>query len=116
MRGSLVKLFDTGGVIADAKKTSVSTLSTPSATPVVLLKLRIRPLSAMMNWVGPTVPIVSGGKALVSKSVAAVKLIPTVCGLAVVPLSELSGGGELGTAGQSEFGSEYWKSNFPLRI
>src|SRR5205814_6592754 len=106
MRGSLVKLFDAGGVITDWKKTSLSKFSTPSATPVFLLKLRMRPLSAIMNCVGPTVPIVSGGKALVSASVAARKLVPRVWGLAVAALSELSGGGELRTSGESGFGSK----------
>src|SRR5688572_14748336 len=55
-----------GGVMTEAKNTSGSALITPSATPVVLLKVRIRPLMNTKNCVGPTAPSVSGGKAPVS--------------------------------------------------
>src|SRR5437773_10544126 len=81
--GSLVKLRPpTGnGDMIDAKKTSVSALTTPSATPVALLKVRTRPLTWTTNCVGPAAPIVSGGKAPVSASVAPVKFgVDTVCG------------------------------------
>ncbi len=43
------------------KKTSVETLSTPSAAPVVFEKLRIRPFAARMNCAGPAAPLGSGG-------------------------------------------------------
>src|SRR5512135_3187777 len=80
MRGSDVKLLPTGGVITLAKNTSVLRFSTPSAAPVDFTKLRMRPLTATMNCVGPTAPIESGGKAFVSASVAPVKLIDeSVC-------------------------------------
>ena len=60
------------GVITEAKNTSGSALSTPSATPA-LVKERMRPLTKTMNCVGPAVPIESGGKAPVSVSVAPLK-------------------------------------------
>src|SRR2546421_172124 len=67
--------------MTDAKNTSVSALITPSATPVVLLKVRTRPLTWTTNCVGPAAPIVSGGNAPVSLSVAPVKFgVETVCG------------------------------------
>src|SRR5205085_4906379 len=55
-----------GGVTTEAKNTSESALITPSATPVVLLNVRSLPFRKTTNWVGPTVPIVSGGNAPVS--------------------------------------------------
>src|SRR5689334_14112834 len=54
--GSLVVLVATvppTGVATDEKKTSVSTLSTPSAAPVALVKDRSRPFTIMMNCDGP---------------------------------------------------------------
>src|SRR5438132_5439943 len=80
MRGSEVKLLLAGGVITELKNKSVSVSRTPSATPVDLLKVRIRPLTATMNCVGPTAPMVSGGKAAVSVRTAPVKVVPIVCG------------------------------------
>src|SRR5439155_8301074 len=83
MRGSEVKLSPIpppSGVFTEEKNTSVSRFSTPSATPVDLLKERMRPLTATMYCVGPTSPMLSGGKAPVSASVAPVKLVPRVCG------------------------------------
>src|SRR4030095_5234918 len=74
MRGSLVKLLVTGGVITELKNTSGFTSSTPSAVPVALSKERIRPLTATMNWDGPAAPIEAGGNAWVASSVAPVKL------------------------------------------
>src|SRR5439155_22787189 len=68
-----------GGVITELKKLSVVVLSTPSAAPVLLLKVRTLPLMTTRNCVGPTAPIESGGKPLASARVAAVKLKPTVC-------------------------------------
>ena len=77
MRGSLVLSLRT-----ELKKTSGSTFSAPSASPVVLLKLRNRPFTVTMNWVGPTAPMVSGGtNPGVSEIVAPVKLVPIVCGV-----------------------------------
>src|ERR1041384_6881589 len=71
------------GVMTDAKNPSVSALITPSATPVVLLNVRMRPVTWTTNCVGPAAPIVSGGNAPVSVSVAPVKLgVETVCGAA----------------------------------
>src|SRR5882672_12135645 len=67
-----------GGVITVAKKTSGSMLIAASATPVVLLNVRRRPLTKRKNCDGPTAPIESGGKALVSASVAAVNSMLTV--------------------------------------
>src|SRR6266567_8288240 len=68
-----------GGVITELKKLSVVVLSTPSAAPVLLLKVRTLPLMTTRNCVGPAAPIESGGKPLASARVAAVKLKPTVC-------------------------------------
>ncbi len=88
IRGSLVKLFDAGGVMTVLKKTSVSTFITPSATPVLLLKVRIRPFTQTMNCEGPAAPMLSGGKERVSVRVAPTKLVAVVCGLSgerVVP-------------------------------
>src|SRR3954451_18704466 len=79
------------GVITDAKKTSGSALITPSVAPVVLLKVRRRPLTKTTNCVGPTAPIESGGNAPVSASVAPVKLVPTVCGALLVGSSAADG-------------------------
>ncbi len=67
------------GVITEAKNTSGLALITPSATPA-LVKVRMRPLTKVTHCVGPTVPIVSGGKALVSASVAPSNERDTVCG------------------------------------
>ncbi len=53
-------------------------LSTPSATPP-LVKERRRPLTKTTYWLGPTVPIESGGKAPVSVSVAPSKERAVVC-------------------------------------
>src|SRR5437660_7913971 len=53
---------------------------TPSRAPFVLLNVLSRPLTKTKNCVGPTAPIESGGKALVSLGpVSASKLVPTVC-------------------------------------
>ena len=60
MCGSVVKLPGSG-VITELKNASVSALSTPSAAPVSLLYVRMRPLIIAMYWVGPTAPCVSGG-------------------------------------------------------
>ena len=54
------------GVMTDWKKTSGSALTTPSATPVALLKVRSRPFIKIKNCDGPTAPIESGGNAPVS--------------------------------------------------
>src|SRR5262249_15367056 len=65
------------------KNVFVVALRTPSATPVLLLKLTRRPFTAITYCVGPTAPSSSGGNALVGlvpESVAAVKLTPSVCG------------------------------------
>src|SRR5438874_1755856 len=74
IRGSLVKFGETG-VITEAKKLSIVVSRTPSATPLALLNVRSRPLTATTNWLGPTAPIESGGKAPVSASVAPVQLV-----------------------------------------
>src|SRR5436309_9153294 len=87
-----------GGVITELKKLSVVVLSTPSAAPVLLLRVRTRPLMTTRNWFGPTAPIESGGNPLESARVAAVKLIPSVCALA-------GGGGGPGRSGLSGTGS-----------
>ena len=67
------------GVMTEAKNASIGKFSAPSATPVVLLKDLMRPLTATTNCDGPTVPMVSGGNEPVSASVAPVKLVETVC-------------------------------------
>src|SRR5262245_56486914 len=72
MRGSVVKFNP--GVITELKNESVSVSMPPSAVPVVLLNERTRPLRAMMNCVGPTAPMVSGGQPEQSLKFAAVKL------------------------------------------
>src|ERR1700738_1096619 len=54
------------GVMTDWKKTSGSALTTPSATPVALPKVRSRPFIKIKNCDGPTAPIESGGNAPVS--------------------------------------------------
>src|SRR5712672_633501 len=74
MRGSLVL----DPLTTEVKNTSGSAFNTPSATPVVLLNERNRPLTKTMYWDGPTAPMLSGGKELVSESVAPVKLTPRV--------------------------------------
>ena len=76
-----MKLTTTGeitGVNTEAKKTSGSALRTPSAAPA-LVKERMRPLTKTMNWVGPAVPMESGGKAPVSVSVAPSKVVTARC-------------------------------------
>src|SRR5512141_769109 len=80
MRGSLV--LDPLRTLV--KNTSGFTLSTPSATPVVLLNVTRRPFTNTTNCVGPTAPMQSGGKDSVGfmpLSVAAVKLVPITCGV-----------------------------------
>src|SRR5437016_1978413 len=79
MRGSDVKFKPglTTGVITEAKKTSESALSAPSATPVVLLNERNRPVTANMYCHGPTAPLGSGGNGPSSVSVAAGKVMPS---------------------------------------
>src|SRR6478735_11219902 len=77
MRGSLVP-----ALLTEPKNTSGSRFNAPSASPVVLLKLRNRPFTVTMYWVGPTAPMLSGGTSPpVSEIVAPVKLVPTVCGV-----------------------------------
>src|SRR5437773_10884650 len=105
MCGSLLKLFVAGGVSTDLKKTSLLALMPQSATPVLLLKLRIRPLRATMNWLGPAAPMESGGKEIsVSASVAPRKFKERICGaLGAGEEPELESGkvatsGELGFA------------------
>src|SRR5258706_16137709 len=74
-RGSLVPdVF-----LTDSKKALVVALSAPRA-PVVLSKTLMRLLTPTRNWVGPTAPIVSGGKAPDSPNVDPVKLRPVVWG------------------------------------
>ena len=68
--GSVVVLWTTPfvrGVMTLLKKTSGSASRTPSVRPVFLSKLRSRPLTRMMNWVGPAAPMESGGNAPVSE-------------------------------------------------
>src|SRR2546430_12307528 len=77
IRGSVVKFGETG-VITEAKKLSIAVSRALSATPLALLNVRSRPLTATTNWLGPTAPIESGGKAPVSASVAPVKLLEGV--------------------------------------
>src|SRR3954463_347575 len=105
MRGSLVKLFTTGGVMTELKNTSGFASITPSAVPLVLLKVRIRPFTATMNWDGPTAPMLSGGKAPVSPSVAPRKFAPVVCGVfGLIGGSPASGIGKIGVFGESGLG------------
>src|SRR5947208_15240537 len=83
MRGSVVK-FGVTGLITEAKKLSVVVLRTPSARPVALLKVLIRPFTATTNCVGPIAPIESGGNAPVSATVAPVNFVDGVCAAARV--------------------------------
>ena len=73
--------------ITAAKKVSISVFNTPSATPVLLLKVTSLPFTATINCVGPTDPILSEGNdnvGFVPDNVAAVKDNGTVCGLSVL--------------------------------
>src|SRR5258708_4776143 len=102
MRGSLVKLLVKPGFMTGSKKTSLLAFMPPSATPVVLLKLRMRPFSATMNWLGPAAPMVSGGKEFsVSARVAPVKFRPTVCGVLGERGAPFVSGGQIGVSGDS---------------
>src|SRR6266567_8277771 len=104
MRGSLVKLFVAGGVSTDLKKTSVFALMPPSATPVLLLKLRIRPLRATMNWLGPAAPMESGGKEFsVSASVAPRKFRARTCGALGEGTEPAPDTGKAATSGEPGF-------------
>src|SRR5262249_15469602 len=70
-----------GALSTDAKKMSGSAFTTPSTAPVVLLKVLSLPLRKTKNCVGPTAPIVSGGKDPVSVGpVAPSNATPSVCG------------------------------------
>src|SRR5690349_17895927 len=109
MRGSLVKLFVVGGVITEAKNGSVSVLRTPSATPVTLLKDRIRPFTATMNWLGPAAPMESGGNERVSARVAPRKLMSVVCGVLGAGPEPVDVGGQFATTGESGFEGRFWK-------
>src|SRR2546429_9292813 len=67
--------------MTELKKTFGLALITPSAMPVILLKVLSRPLTKRKNWEGPTAPMVSGGNAPFSVGpVTALKLRPIVCG------------------------------------
>ncbi len=107
MRGSLVM-----SLLTELKNTSGSTLSAPSASPVVFLKLRKRPFTVTMNCVGPTAPIVSGGtNPGVSEIVAPVKLVPTVCGVDGPVVAARGPPGSCDTSGEAGFsGSDRRKS------
>src|SRR5437867_4302564 len=111
MCGSLLKLFVAGGVSTDLKKTSVFALMPPSATPVLLLKLRIRPLTATMNWLGPAAPMESGGKEFsVSASVAPRKFKVRTCG-ALGPGEEPElETGKIGASGEPGLEGRFWTS------
>ena len=103
----------------ELKKTSGSTLTTPSATPVVLLKVLSRPLTNRKNCVGPTAPMVSGGNAPVSvgpvtvsklvlmgwgaegKSAAAITAFPVECGDPAAKSGVLATGFASGFCGRS---------------
>ena len=107
MRGSLVM-----SLLTELKNTSGSTLSAPSASPVVFLKLRKRPFTVTMYCVGPTAPIVSGGtNPAVSEIVAPVKLVPTVCGVDGPVVADRGPAGSCDTSGEPGFsGSDRRKS------
>src|SRR5207302_5644841 len=111
MCGSLLKLFAAGAVSTELKKTSLLALMPPSAAPVFLLKLRIRPLSATMNWLGPAAPMESGGKEFsVSASVAPRKFRVRSCGdLGTGEEPELESG-KVATSGEPGFAGRFWKS------
>src|SRR6516162_10917092 len=100
MRGSVVKLLVNPGFSTGWKKISLLASRAPSATPVALLKLRKRPLSAIMNWVGPAAPMVSGGNEdSVSARVAPRKLTEVVCGVCGKPPGLFVGAGQCVTNG-----------------
>src|SRR5215813_13883802 len=82
MRGSLVD----EPASTDEKNTSGSAFTTPSATPVALLKVTRRPFTKTKYCVGPTEPMQSGGNdsvGLTPERVAPVKFVPTTCGLRI---------------------------------
>lgn len=62
------------------KKLSVVVSSAPSTAPVLLLNVRIRPLTPTRNWVGPAAPIESGGMSPESLKVAPRKFVVTLWG------------------------------------
>src|SRR6266576_680742 len=111
MCGSLLKLFAAGGVSTELKKTSLLTLIPPSAKPVLLLKLRIRPLSATMNWLRPIAPMESGGKEFsVSASVAPRKFRDRTCGALGAGEEPGLETGKIGTSGEFGLEGRFWKS------
>src|SRR6266436_2346320 len=111
MCGSLVKLFVAGGVSTELKKTSVFALMPPSATPVLLLKLRIRPLTATMNWTGPVAPMESGGKEFsVSANVAPRKFTARTCGALGAGAEPELDAGQIATSGELGFEGRFWTS------
>ena len=65
--------------LTDWKKVSVVAFSTPSALPVALSKDLIRPLTTTTYWLGPTVPMESGGMKPESDNWAPRNLVPVVC-------------------------------------
>src|ERR1051326_1049740 len=68
------------GVINEPKKKSGLKSITPSANPVALLKLLIRPLMKIIKCDGPTAPIESGGNAPVwDGPLTPSNVSPTVC-------------------------------------
>src|ERR1051326_2918049 len=99
-----------GGVITELKNTSVLASMPPSFTPVFLLKLRIRPFSATINWLGPTAPIESGGKEnSVSARVAPRKLKARPCGALGSGLEPEPEIGSFGTSGEFGLEGSFWK-------
>src|SRR5215470_6785499 len=86
--------------------------SAPSASPVVLLKLRNRPFTVTRYWVGPTAPIESGGtNPGVSAIVAPVKFVPRVCGVESVVNADGAPPGSWDTLGErGSCGSDLRKS------
>ena len=61
------------------KNASIVAFRTPSARPVSFANVRMRPFTATRNCAGPAAPVVSGGKAFESASVAPRKFEPIAC-------------------------------------
>src|ERR1700682_1410537 len=66
--------------VTELKKMSVVVFSTPSALPVALSKDLIRPFTTTTYWLGPTVPMESGGMKPESDDWAPRNLVLAACG------------------------------------
>src|SRR5438128_2564655 len=99
-----MELFRTTNAVVPPKvprRPDPNRFTPPSARPVLLLKLRIRPLRATMNWLGPAAPMDSGGKEFsVSASVAPRKFKVRTCGALGPGAEPEPESGKLGASGE----------------